>query len=167
MRSELVELIERACSARLVSYSPYSRFRVGAALRARGGRIYTGANVECVSIGLSICAERAALARAVVAGERRFEALAICADGKPPTPPCGACRQLLREFGPELEIVMAGELGAAGEVWTRRLDELLPDAFVPRFEETSPPKGRADAAPSAQPAPRDQRPDGKPDGESS
>ena len=89
------QLVEAACEQRLRSYSPYSRFRVGAALLGRSGTIYLGTNVENASFGLSICAERAAVCRAIADGEQAFEAIAICADGSEPTPPCGACRQVL------------------------------------------------------------------------
>jgi cytidine deaminase len=124
------DLLRAACDVRLRSHSPYSHFRVGAALLCRDGRIVTGTNVENVSYGLSICAERAAVCRAVAEGARDFVAIAICADGHDPTPPCGACRQVLVEFGPALEVFLGGEAGPDGPVKTFRLRDLIPEAFV-------------------------------------
>lgn len=130
MNDALRELIDQACQVRQRSYSPYSRFRVGAALRGKSGRIYLGTNVENASFGLSICAERSAVSRAVTEGEREFYAIAICADGQEPTPPCGACRQVLLEFGPETLVLLAGEKGAAGPVQQFTVAQLLPEAFI-------------------------------------
>ncbi len=123
------DLVRAACEARLRSYSPYSRFRVGAALLGRSGKVYTGTNVENASFGLSICAERAAVFRAVAEGEREFEAIAVCADGLVPTPPCGACRQVLLEFGPDMVLLMAGDKGPDGTVKRYTVSELVPEAF--------------------------------------
>ena len=124
------ELIDAACAVREHSYSPYSGFRVGAALRDADGAIHLGTNVENASFGLSICAERSAVSRAVTDGKRSFTAIAVCADGVEPTPPCGACRQVLREFGPEVVVHLAGEGGAAGPVKTFTVADLLPEAFT-------------------------------------
>ena len=124
------QLVDAACAQRLRSYSPYSRFRVGAALLGRSGTVYLGTNVENASFGLSICAERAAVCRAVADGERAFEAIAICADGSEPTPPCGACRQVLLEFGADLVVLMAGNRGAEGPVRQSTAGELVPLAFT-------------------------------------
>jgi len=123
-------LLEAACAARSRSHAPYSRFHVGAALLTDTGRIITGCNVENASFGLSICAERAALFRAVAEGERRFTAIAICADGKEPTPPCGACRQVLVEFASDLDVILGGEDGPRGAVLRFTLAELVPAAFT-------------------------------------
>ncbi len=123
------ELVAAACAARQRSYSPYSHFRVGAALRCPDGHIVTGTNVENASFGLSICAERAAIARAVAEGRREFVAIAVCADGVRPTPPCGACRQVLLELAPDLEVLLAGQAGPAGDVVATTIGELLPAAF--------------------------------------
>jgi len=123
------QLLAAACEARLRSYSPYSNFRVGAALLADSGVVYQGTNVENASIGLSICAERTAVCRAVAEGETSFTAIAICADGTLPTPPCGACRQFLLEFGRDLTVLLAGDGGPAGEVRQYTLGELIPHAF--------------------------------------
>jgi len=110
------------------AHAPYSRFPVGAALLGESGRVFLAVNVENASYGLSVCAERAAVFAAVAAGERRFAALAVATDTDRPTPPCGACRQVLREFVADLPIHLAGRHGA---IETRRLTELLPHAFTP------------------------------------
>jgi cytidine deaminase len=123
------QLVSAACAVRAHSYSPYSRFRVGAALRGESGQVYLGTNVENASFGLSICAERSAVVSAVAAGETRFSAIAICADGPAPTAPCGACRQVLLEFGPELPVILAGENGLSGELLALTVADLLPHAF--------------------------------------
>ncbi len=122
-------LLEAACEARLRSHSPYSGFRVGAALLASDGSIHLGTNVENASLGLSICAERAAVCRAVADGVREFSAVAICADGSDPTAPCGACRQFLLEFGRDLTVLICGDQGPAGEVRQFVLTDLIPHAF--------------------------------------
>jgi len=124
------ELVVQACRVRANSYSPYSGFRVGAALLGKSGRVYLGTNVENASFGLSNCAERSAVFRAVSEGEREFEAIAICADGDRPTPPCGACRQVLLEFGPEMNIILAGQQGPDGPVRKFSLADLVPEAFT-------------------------------------
>ena len=126
MNESRAELVRLAAEARRQSYSPYSGFRVGAALRTRGGRIFTGTNVENASFGLSICAERNAVFQAVAAGERDFEAIAISADDPRPTPPCRACRQVLMEFAPDLVILLAAD---GGEVEEHRLEDLLARPF--------------------------------------
>lgn len=123
-------LLEAARLAREQSYSPYSKFRVGAALLCVDGEVITGANVENASFGLSICAERSAVVRAVAQGHQEFKAIAICADGTRPTPPCGACRQVLLEFGPTMDVIMGGELGAAGEILQTTVLDLVPHAFL-------------------------------------
>jgi cytidine deaminase len=122
-------LVDAACEARRNSHSPYSDFRVGAALLGCSGTVYPGTNVENASIGLSICAERSAVCGAVSRGEKEFTAIAICADGVSPTPPCGACRQFLLEFGRDLKVLVAGEKGSAGEVLEYVITDLIPFAF--------------------------------------
>ncbi|NCO65301.1 cytidine deaminase [Candidatus Aquicultor secundus] len=122
------ELIQAAITeARQNAYAPYSGFRVGAALLCEDGRVFLGANVENAVYGLTMCAERVAVANAVTAGCRSFEALAVVADGPTPCPVCGACRQVLAEFGPETRIIMAN---IAGEVKKAKLKDLLPTAFT-------------------------------------
>lgn len=129
MSKEFGSLVAAACEVRLRSYSPYSKFRVGAALLGKSGAVYQGTNVENASFGLAICAERAAICQAVAAGETGFTAIAICADGSEPTLPCGACRQVLVEFAPDLKVLVAGDQGMSGKVQEFSLRELIPHAF--------------------------------------
>jgi len=123
-------LVRAARAARRRAYAPYSRFRVGAAVQA-GRRLHAGANVENASYGLTLCAERAAVAAAVAAGARRLDAVAVASGTGEPTPPCGMCLQTLAEFGgPELPVVLVGARGARVET---TLGALLPKAFGKRF----------------------------------
>jgi cytidine deaminase len=123
-------LLTAALAAREHAYASYSGFRVGAALEDDSGRIHTGCNVENVSYGLTLCAERVAVAKAVSEGARRFRRIAIAADTDTLTPPCGACRQVLSEFcaGPnrDLEVVL---VNPHGKVETMRLSDLYPRPF--------------------------------------
>ncbi len=121
-------LIAEARKARERAYAPYSRYRVGAALLGRSGRIYTGCNVENAAYPLSLCAERAAVARAVAEGEREFLAIAVVTENG--GTPCGACRQVLREFGKEILVFIAD---VRGNYWQATVDELLPRSFGPDF----------------------------------
>ena len=123
-----VQLIEAALKAREQAYAPYSHFAVGAALLSADGRVFTGCNVENASYGLTMCAERVALFKAVSEGAKEFIAIAI-ACGQGPCPPCGACRQVLREFAPELLVIMTDAQGK--EVRRERLSSLLPSSFGP------------------------------------
>jgi cytidine deaminase len=124
MRPE--QLVDAAIQARARAYAPYSDYAVGAALLDVDGRVHLGVNVENASYGLSCCAERSAVFAAVSAGVRRFVALAVVtADG---AMACGACRQVLREFAPELVLHLAD---ASGAFRTARLSEMLPDSFGP------------------------------------
>ena len=122
------ELVQKALEMRQFSYAPYSRFRVGAALECEDGSVYTGCNVENAAYGSSLCAERAALVKAVSEGRRRFVRLAVAGDSADCCWPCGACRQMLREFGTELEVLAANRDGA---FVARTLAELLPHSFGP------------------------------------
>ncbi len=119
------ELIEIARQYREHSYSPYSRFKVGAAVLTAGGKVYGGCNIENSSYGLTVCAERTAIFKAVSEGEREFEALAVIAGTEGPCSPCGACRQVMADFRIP-RIIMAN---LRGEVKTVSLAELLPCAF--------------------------------------
>ncbi|MFA5809594.1 MAG: cytidine deaminase [Thermoleophilia bacterium] len=120
------ELIERAIQAARKAYAPESGFQVGAAVLTASGKIYTGCNVENASYGISMCAERVAVYCAVEAGERSFEAMAVVAgEGDLDAPPCGACRQALFEFSPEMVVTYR----YGGRFTTRIVAELLPDAF--------------------------------------
>jgi cytidine deaminase len=127
--ADLDALIEEARDARSRAYAPYSNFMVGAALVTDDGKHFSGANVENASYGLAICAERVAATTAVAAGARRIEAVAVTGSSPAPTPPCGACRQFLYEFNPEMTIVSEGGDGQRKE-W--RLSELLLDGFGPK-----------------------------------
>lgn len=120
-------LISAARSAQARAYAPYSNFRVGAALESVDGAIYLGCNVENASYGLTICAERAAVCAAVAAGKIRFRRAVVVSDVDPPAAPCGACRQVLAEFGLELPIEGVGSKATVR--W--RLSDLLPAAFGP------------------------------------
>jgi len=122
------ELVRRAVEARRAAYAPYSGFAVGAALLARDGRVFTGCNVENASYGLTVCAERVALFKAVAEGAREFKAIAI-ACGDTPCSPCGACRQVLYEFAPDLTVILADGEGRRWEKTT--LSHLLPRGFGP------------------------------------
>src|SRR3984885_5963103 len=101
------ELVAAARAVRLNAHAPYSGFQVGAALETPAGVIIAGCNVENATYGLTICAERVAIVKAISEGERKFVRIAIVADTDTPTPPCGACRQILWEFGVDLEIILA------------------------------------------------------------
>jgi cytidine deaminase len=121
------EIVKAAVDVRQRAYARYSNFLVGAAILAGDGKFYTGCNVENGSYGLTICAERAAVFSAVAAGQRRFELLAV-ATGRGAAP-CGACRQVLAEFAPELPILLV-DVGRSDAIVEVNLRDLLPGAFV-------------------------------------
>jgi cytidine deaminase len=123
-------LIASAKQARENAHAPYSNFRVGAALRARSGRVYTGSNVENATYGLTMCAERVAIFKAISEGERGFDAIAVVTHTELLTPPCGACRQLIWEFCGDVEVILAN---LAGKTAVHRMAELFPHPFDSSF----------------------------------
>ncbi|MFZ8839048.1 MAG: cytidine deaminase [Pyrobaculum sp.] len=123
------DLIEKAKAAIDNAYAPYSKFKVAAVVETKSGKVYTGVNVENASYGLTMCAERVAVFKAVSEGDRDIEAVVVYTDTEEPTPPCGACRQVIAEFNPEALIVMASRK----KVVTAKLSELLPHAFTGRI----------------------------------
>ena len=120
-------LVAKAREVQGKAYAPASKFLVGAALLTADGQVFVGCNVENASYGLTICAERSAICAAVAAGAREVQAVAVVTDLADPARPCGACRQVLAEFGSAMEVVLVGS-GAA--VVTTTLDKLLPDPFT-------------------------------------
>ena len=128
---DAVALLEAARAAREQAYAPYSRFRVGAALLTADGTIVPGCNVENVSYGLTVCAERVAVCNAVAQGHREFVAVAIAAGTPSATPPCGMCRQVLFEFSPELTIVLPPAEGSGDAPEQTPLRAFLPRGFGP------------------------------------
>jgi len=124
MYTQFDGLIRSSLKGRLRGYVPYSKFAVGAAVQCKSGAVFAGSNIENVSYGLTICAERVAIGSAVAAGEREFVAIAVVADTIEPIAPCGACRQFLAEFSPDLVIVSAT---VAGDRKIENLSNLLPD----------------------------------------
>lgn len=132
MRFEAVEhrsegLVDAARAALMQAYAPYSRFRVGAALRSRAGQVVTGCNVENAAFPAGICAERAAVANAVVQGVRDLEELVVVTEADDPTPPCGMCRQVLYEMAPGLRVT---SLTTRGDRATWSIADLLPHPFT-------------------------------------
>ncbi len=123
------ELLQHAMKAREHAVATFSRFKVGAALLPAEGRVYTGCNIENATYGLTVCAERVALWKALSEGERFFARIAVASGGERPAAPCGACRQLLWEFGGDLEVVLGN---AAGVKESHHLAELFPRPFDQR-----------------------------------
>lgn len=123
-------LIAAARTAREHAHAPYSNFRVGAAVHANSGRIFTGCNVENATYGLTLCAERVAIFKAISEGERGFDAVAVVANTDTLTPPCGSCRQILWEFCGDAEVILAN---LNGKVERYRMSVLLPKPFDDSF----------------------------------
>ncbi len=123
------ELEQRALDARAKAYAPYSKFHVGAAVQVNG-HIFTGVNVENASYPLSVCAERNAIAAAVMSGKVGLEAVVVATGASPPSAPCGGCRQVLREFAVDPATVRVTAINPAGERRTWTLAQLLPDSFT-------------------------------------
>ncbi len=119
------ELISKAKEAMENSYSPYSHFKVGAVLLTKSGKLYTGTNVENASYGLTICAERVAMTKAVSEGDKDFDTLVVIADTDTPVSPCGACRQFMAEFG-NFKVIL---VNTKGEIKETTVEELLPYMF--------------------------------------
>jgi len=124
--SEEEKLIAAARQAREFAHAPYSRFRVGAAVRTKAGRIFSGCNIENASYGLTLCAERVAIFKAVSEGEREFDSIAVVADTEQLTPPCGACRQIIWEFCGDIPVILAN---LKGKIERERAGKLLPRPF--------------------------------------
>lgn len=128
--TDYTTLIAAAKQARLNAHAPFSNFRVGAALRAKSGRIFTGCNVENATLGLTCCAERVAIFKAVSEGEAGFDSIAVVADTDTLTPPCGACRQIIWEFCGDVPVILAN---LAGKVIEESSGSLLPRPFDSSF----------------------------------
>ncbi len=124
------QLVEAALQARLNAFAPYSNYKVGAALLAGSGKVYTGCNVENATYGLSVCAERVALLKAISEGERSFTRIAVSSESDPPATPCGSCRQLLWEFAGDIEVIL---VNPQGRRVTHQLKALFPEAFDRSF----------------------------------
>jgi cytidine deaminase len=130
MKDNEDELIEAARNVRERAFAPYSNFKVGAAVRTKDGKIYAGCNVESASYGLTVCAERVAIWKAVSEGEREFAAIAVVVDTPQLTPPCGACRQIIWEFCGDVPVILSN---LQGDAETLKMSELLPRAFDTEF----------------------------------
>ncbi len=130
MKDEQKKLIEAAKEVREKAYAPYSKFKVGAAVQTKSGKIFTGCNVESASYGLTVCAERVAIWKAVSEGEKEFSEIAVVADTQELTPPCGVCRQIIWEFCGDVPVIFAN---LKGDVETVQMKELLPRAFDTKF----------------------------------
>lgn len=124
------ELIDAAIKVWDMAYAPFSKFKVGAAVRTKAGKIYTGCNIESASYGLTVCAERVAVWKAVSEGEREFAEIAVVADTQELTPPCGVCRQILWEFCGDMPVTFSN---LHGKHETVQMKELLPRAFDTKF----------------------------------
>ena len=125
-----MSLLDVARTARRHAHAPFSKFKVGAALETSAGQIITGCNVENATYGLTLCAERVAMFKAISEGHRQFVRVAVVADTEAPTPPCGACRQILWELGGDLEVILGNLTAEKARYWMR---ELLPLPFDARL----------------------------------
>ena len=125
-----IHLVKAARAARRLAHADYSKFKVGAALETADGTIITGCNIENATYGLTMCAERVAMFKALSEGHRRFRRIVVVADTQAPTPPCGSCRQILWEFGGDLEVILANLRRETGRL---QLAELLPLPFDARL----------------------------------
>jgi cytidine deaminase len=123
-------LAKKAQAARKYSHSPYSKFRVGAALLTSSGKVFTGCNIENSSFSLTICAERTAFFKAISEGHKRFKAIAISSDSSEFIPPCGSCRQVIMDFGPGIDVVLTN---SRGSIMTVKAISLLPMPFSNKF----------------------------------
>ena len=124
------ELIDAATAVRENAYAPFSEFRVGAALETDDGEVITGCNVESASYGLTVCAERVAIWKAISQGKRKIKHMAVVADTEELTPPCGVCRQIIWEFGGDIPVILANLKGKTEVV---QMKDLLPRAFDTKF----------------------------------
>lgn len=124
------ELIDAATAVRENAYAPFSKFRVGAALETDDGEVITGCNVESASYGLTVCAERVAIWKAISQGKRKIKHIAVVADTEELTPPCGVCRQIIWEFGGDIPVILANLKGKTEVV---QMKDLLPRAFDTKF----------------------------------
>ena len=124
------ELIDAATKVREHAYAPFSNFRVGSAIETDDGQIIDGCNVESASYGLTVCAERVAIWKAISEGKRKIKHIAVVADTEELTPPCGVCRQIIWEFGGDIPVIMAN---LKGKVETVQMKDLLPRAFDTKF----------------------------------
>lgn len=130
MKNKKEEVIEAAREVRERAYAPYSNFKVGAAVETGEGEIFTGCNIESASYGLTVCAERVAIWKAVSEGKKRFRQFAVVVDTEELTPPCGVCRQIIWEFCGDIPVTLAN---LKGKTETVQMSELLPRAFDTKF----------------------------------
>ena len=126
MKKIVRDLVEKAKEVMINAYVPYSKFKVGAVVMTDDGSLFNGCNAENVSLGLSMCAERIAIYKAISAGYRNFQMLAVVCDTREPCTPCGACRQVMIEFSPEMDVIMAN---LHQKIMIKKAKDLLPDAF--------------------------------------
>ncbi|MCJ7814312.1 MAG: cytidine deaminase [Candidatus Atribacteria bacterium] len=126
MKKEYEKLIKEAEKARKKAYTPYSKFKVGAAVLCDDGKIFSGCNIENASFGLTVCAERVAIFKAVSEGSTKFKAIAVIGNTNKSCSPCGACRQVISEFGEDIPLIMTN---LKGDVRVKKIKELLPQAF--------------------------------------